>query len=138
MLNFGHDNNHGILPSACQRTGREAGLSAGGGSATRRHARQNARRLRQHLASDAVTYGAFKVSVGGTNKHVFISAIGPNAGGMVKGRATAHTQSVENALEGTVVGIQVAEEEEFEADVVAEKLSQALKKPVMLCNWKRH
>ena len=55
---------------------------------------------------------------------VFISAIGPNAGGMVKGRATAHTQIVENALEGTTVGIQVAEEEDFEPDAVFAKLSK--------------
>ena len=66
-------------------------------------------------------------------KLVFISAIGPNAGGMVKGRATAHTQIVENALEGTTVGIQVAEEEDFEPDAVVAKLTQALKTPVMLC-----
>ena len=57
--------------------------------------------LRPHLAEDTVTYGAFRVSCDGASRFVFVASIGPHAGGMVKGRATAHTQSVENALEGT-------------------------------------
>ena len=50
----------------------------------------------------------------------------------MKGRATAHSQSVENALEGTTVGIQVADAEEFEPSFVAARLSQTLKLEVTL------
>ena len=88
--------------------------------------------MRPHLADDAVTYGAFKVLQGGAAKFVFIASIGPNAGAMVKGRATAHTKSIENALEGTTIGIQATEAEELEPEAVAEKLSKALNAPVTL------
>ena len=54
------------------------------------------------------------------------------AGGMVKGRATAHTQIVENALEGTTIGIQLAESDECEPAAVAAKLSKTLKVEVTL------
>ena len=50
----------------------------------------------------------------------------------VKGRATAHTQIVENALEGTTVGIQAADPEDFEPDAIAAKLTKALGSPVTL------
>jgi len=50
----------------------------------------------------------------------------------VKGRATAHTQIVENALEGTTVGIQAADLEDFEPDAIAAKLTKALGSPVTL------
>ena len=50
----------------------------------------------------------------------------------VKGRATAHTQIVENALEGTTVGIQAADPEDFEPDAIAAKLTKALGSPVSL------
>ena len=51
---------------------------------------------------------------------------------MVKGRATAHTQSVENALEGTTIGIQAAEAEDFEPAAIVAKLTKALGSPVTL------
>lgn len=158
--------------------------------------------LKPHLADDAVVYSAFKVACAGSQKLVFLSSIGPNAGGMasrhqhsnqlpatsrsavqglirtaysysavspsctlrhvavrhalslalpscptacaslspylsvswpqVKGRATAHTQIVENALEGTTVGIQAADPEDFEPDAIAAKLTKALGSPVTL------
>ena len=50
----------------------------------------------------------------------------------VKGRATAHTQIVENALEGTTVGIQAADPEDIEPDAIAAKLTKALGSPVTL------
>ena len=50
----------------------------------------------------------------------------------VKGRATAHTQVVENALEGTTVGIQAADSEDLEPDAIAAKLTKALGAPVTL------
>ena len=46
---------------------------------------------------------------------------------MVKGRATAHSQSVENALDGTQIGLQLAAKDEAEPTAVAEKLKQGLK-----------
>ena len=88
--------------------------------------------LRPHLADDAVVYAVFKVLCGGSPKLVFISSIGPNAGAMVKGRATAHTQSVENALEGTAIGIQAAETEELAPEAVVAKLTKALGAAVTL------
>ena len=88
--------------------------------------------LRPLLADDAVIYGAFKLSAGGTPKLCFVASIGENAGGMVKGRATAHTQIVENALEGTTIGIQLAESDECEPAAVAAKLSKTLKVEVTL------
>ena len=51
---------------------------------------------------------------------------------MVKGRATAHTQSVENALEGTTLGIQLADAEEYGEDALSAKLSQSLNADVVL------
>ena len=88
--------------------------------------------LRPHLAEDTVTYGAFRVSCDGASRFVFVASIGPHAGGMVKGRATAHTQSVENALEGTTLSIQLAESEDFETAAVTEKLSKAMRANVSL------
>ena len=38
--------------------------------------------LKPHLADDAVVYSAFKVACAGSQKLVFLSSIGPNAGGM--------------------------------------------------------
>ena len=66
------------------------------------------------------------------HRAVLAASIGPNAGGMVKGRATAHTQSVENILEGTTLSIQLAESEDFEPAAVAEKLSKAMRARVSL------
>ena len=86
--------------------------------------------LREQFADDAVVYGAFKCSE--PAKLVFVAWIGESAGGMVKGRATAHTQSVENALEGTQIGLQLAASDEAEPAAVAEKLKQALKVAVTL------
>ena len=60
------------------------------------------------------------------------SSIGPSAGGMVKGRATAHTQIVENSLVGTTCSLQVAEAEDLEPSAVAAKLSSTLGVPVSL------
>uniref|UniRef100_A0A7S4HCW9 ADF-H domain-containing protein n=1 Tax=Prymnesium polylepis TaxID=72548 RepID=A0A7S4HCW9_9EUKA len=85
------------------------------------------RGLRAHLAEDAVVYGAFRVTTAGestASKFTFVTSIGENAGGMVKGRATAHAQCVEAGLEGTAGGIQLAGEEEKEPEAVAAKLSK--------------
>ena len=54
--------------------------------------------LRPLLADDAVVYGVFRCRAPETL--VFVASIGENAGGMVKGRATAHTQSVEGEFTG--------------------------------------
>lgn len=88
--------------------------------------------LMPHLANDQVVYGAFKVLADGAAKLVFVASIGEDAGGMVKGRATAHTQSVENALEGTTIGIQVADASEKDPAAITAKLTQALKATVTL------
>ena len=88
--------------------------------------------LMPHLANDQVVYGAFKVLADGAAKLVFMASIGEDVGGMVKGRATAHTQSVENSLEGTTVGIQVADASEREPAAITAKLAQALKASVTL------
>ena len=81
--------------------------------------------LRDVLADDQVVYGAFRCA--DPAKIVFVAWVGEEAGGMVKGRATAHTQSVENALEGTQIGLQLAAKDEAEPLAVADKLKQALK-----------
>ena len=86
--------------------------------------------LRALLADDQVVYGAFRCA--DPAKLVFVAWVGEDAGGMVKGRATAHTQSVESALEGTQIGIQLAAKDEAEPAAVAEKLKQALKTAVTL------
>ena len=88
------------------------------------------RALREMLADDQVVYGAFRCAE--PAKIVFVAWVGEEAGGMVKGRATAHTQSVENALEGTQIGIQLAAKDEAEPAAVAERLKQALKVAVTL------
>ena len=86
--------------------------------------------LRPLLADDAVVYGAFRLS--SPSKLVFVASIGESAGGMVKGRATAHTQSVENALEGTTLGIQLADAEDYGEDALRAKLSKSLNADVVL------
>lgn len=86
--------------------------------------------LRPHLTDDAVVYGAFKLAE--PAKLIFVTSIGENTGGMVKGRATAHAQSVENALEGTTVGLQLAEEDEKEPEAVVAKLAKAIGAAVTL------
>lgn len=42
--------------------------------------------LKPHLADDAVVYSAFKVASAGSQKLVFLSSVGPNAGGMASRR----------------------------------------------------
>ena len=106
--------------------------------------------LRPYLAADAVVYGAMRVKAGDSSpsqtfaaldkepftdprsKLVFVASIGENAGPMVKGRATAHTQSVEAALEGTTCSIQLADPEDYEEAAVVAKLSKALGATVSL------
>ena len=86
--------------------------------------------LRAQLADDAVVYGAFRLSA--PDKLVFVASIGENAGGLVKGRATAHTQSVEGALEGTTLALQLADADEYGEEAVVATLSKALGTPVTL------
>ena len=88
--------------------------------------------LRPQLAEDAVVYGAFRVQANGASKLIFVASIGQNAGAMVKGRATAHTQSIEGALEGTTLGIQLAEPEDYEEAAIMEKLGKTLNATVTL------
>ena len=48
--------------------------------------------LKPHLADDAVVYSAFKVACAGSQKLVFLSSIGPNAGGMASRRRRSNLQ----------------------------------------------
>ena len=51
---------------------------------------------------------------------------------MVKGRATAHTQSVEGALEGTTLSIQLCEAEDYAEEAVRARLAKAANQEVTL------
>lgn len=59
--------------------------------------------LKPHLADDAVVYSAFKVACAGSQKLVFLSSIGPNAGGMASRHQ--HTNQLPATSRSAVQGL---------------------------------
>ena len=58
--------------------------------------------LKPHLADDAVVYSAFKVACAGSQKLVFLSSIGPNAGGMASRHQHQLPATSRSAAQGLV------------------------------------